>query len=64
MARKRAQRRWSTLLTRIGKWAQEVLGESLWADFVVHADAYYKRAFVAAFASAHHVQDLAITCDM
>ena len=53
MARKRAQQRWSALLARVSKWVREALGESLWADFVAHADAHYKRAFVAAFDSPH-----------
>ena len=55
MARKRAQQRWSALLARVGKWVREALGESLWADFVAHADAHYKGAFVAAFDSLHLV---------
>ena len=48
MARKRAQQRWSALLARIAK--QMRLDAPLWADFVAHANATYKAAFVAAFA--------------
>ena len=42
VARKRAQQRWSVLLTRIAR-------EVLWADFVSHAEAHYKAKFVATF---------------
>ena len=50
VARKRAQQRWSALLsTRIAREVRPVLGEMLWADFVAHAEAHYKAKFVAAF---------------
>jgi hypothetical protein len=49
MARKRAQQRWSALLARTAKRVRPALGESLWAEFVAHAEAHHKRAFVAAF---------------
>ena len=47
MARKRAQQRWSALLSRIAK--QVRLEAPLWAAFVAHANAHYKADFVAAF---------------
>ena len=47
MARKRAQQRWSALLSRIGK--QMRLDASAWAAFVAHANARYKPKFIAAF---------------
>ena len=40
MARKRAQQRWSALLSRIAK--QVRLEAPLWAAFVAHANAHYK----------------------
>ena len=49
MARKRAQQRWNALLARIAKQVRAALGEFLWADFVAHAEARYKDAFVATF---------------
>ena len=49
MARKRAQQRWNALLARIAKQVRAALGEFLWADFVAHAEARYKAAFVATF---------------
>ena len=47
MARKRAQQRWSALLSRIDK--QMRLDASAWAAFVAHANARYKPKFIAAF---------------
>ena len=47
MARKRAQQRWSALLSRIDK--QMRLDAASWATFVAHANAHYKPRFVAAF---------------
>ena len=47
MARKRAQQRWSALLSRIAKRVR--LGSAQWAAFVAHANARYKPSFVAAF---------------
>jgi len=49
MARKRAQQRWSALLTRIAKHVRAALGDVLWADFVAHAEVHYKEKFVRAF---------------
>ena len=49
MARKRAQQRWSALLARVAKQVRPALGDELWADFVAHAEARYKQAFVRAF---------------
>ena len=49
VARKRAQQRWSALLSRIGEVVRPALGDVLWADFVAHAEARYKETFVAAF---------------
>ena len=50
MARKRGQQRWSALLSRIAKHMR--LDKDMWADFVSHANAHYKSAFVDAFESA------------
>ena len=47
MARKRAQQRWSALLSRIAK--QMRLDAPLWTAFVDHANANYKAKFVAVF---------------
>jgi hypothetical protein len=47
MARKRAQQRWSALLSRISK--QMCLDPPLWTAFVAHANTNYKAKFVAAF---------------
>jgi hypothetical protein len=47
MARKRAQQRWSALLSRIYK--QMHLNVPLWAAFVAHANMHYKDKFIAAF---------------
>ena len=47
MARKRAQQRWSALLSRISKLMR--LDASLWTAFVAHANAHYKDKFIAAF---------------
>ena len=49
MARKRGQQRWSALLSRIAKHMR--LDKDMWADFVSHANAHYKSAFVDAFES-------------
>jgi len=49
MARKRAQQRWSALLTRIAKQVRPALGDMLWDKFVAHAEAHYKDTFVPAF---------------
>jgi len=49
MARKRAQQRWSALLTRIAKQVRPALGDMLWDKFVAHAEAHYKDTFVRAF---------------
>jgi hypothetical protein len=49
VARKRAQQRWSALLSRIAREVRPALGDMLWADFVTHAEAHYKAKFVAAF---------------
>jgi len=49
MARKRAQQRWSGLFRRIAEHVRATLGDALWADFVAHANACYKDAFVSAF---------------
>ena len=37
-ARKRAQQRWSALLTRIAKHVRPALGDVLWDNFVAHAE--------------------------
>lgn len=50
MARKRAQQRWSALLTRIHHQMRS-LDDWLWRDFVAHANKYYKPAFVSVFDS-------------
>ena len=47
MARKRAQQRWSALLSRIDK--QMRLEDPHKIAFVAHANAHYKAQFVAAF---------------
>ena len=47
MARKRAQQRWSALLSRISKLMR--LDTSLWTAFVAHANSHYKSSFIAAF---------------
>ena len=49
VARKRAQQCWSGLLERIAKQARATLGDELWADFVAHANACDKDAFLSAF---------------
>ena len=53
LALRRAGQRWSALVTaptsRIARLMSPVLGESLWAKFVAHANAHYKNAFFAAF---------------
>jgi hypothetical protein len=49
MARKRAQQRWSGLFRRIAEHVRATLGDALWADFVAHANACYKDAFLSAF---------------
>ena len=49
VARKRAQQRWSALLTHITREVRPALGDMSWADFVTHAEAHYKAKFVAAF---------------
>ena len=47
MARKRAQQRWSALLSRISKLMR--LDASLWTAFVAHANAHSsKDTFIAA----------------
>ena len=52
VARKRAQQRWSALLTangsRLAREMRGALGEQCWAEFLVHA-AHYKRSFLKAF---------------
>ena len=50
MARKRAQQRWSALLTRIAKQVHPALGDMLWDKFVAHAEGQYKDKFTAAAA--------------
>jgi hypothetical protein len=49
MGRKRAQQRRSGLFRRIAEHVRATLGDALWADFVAHANACYKDAFVSAF---------------
>jgi hypothetical protein len=49
MGRKRAQQRRSGLFRRIAEHVRATLGDALWADFVSHANACYKDAFVSAF---------------
>ena len=49
MALKRAQQRWSGLLRRVAEQVRATLGDELWADFVTHANACYKDAFLSAF---------------
>ena len=53
LALRRAGQRWSALVTaptsRIARMMRPVLGEALWAAFVVHANARYKPAFLAGF---------------
>ena len=52
VARKRAQQRWSALLTangsRLAREMRGALGEQCWSEFLVHA-ARYKRSFLKAF---------------
>ena len=53
LALRRAGQRWSALVTaptsRIARMMRPVLGDALWATFVVHANTRYKPAFLAAF---------------
>ena len=49
MARKRAEQCLSVLLKHIAKQVRATLGDVLWADFVTHANACYKDAFLSAF---------------
>jgi len=49
MAHKRAQQRWSALLTRIAQHVCSALGDDVWAVFVAHAKTTYKAAFVRTF---------------
>ena len=53
LALRRAGQRWSALVTaptsRIARMMRPVLGDALWAAFVVHANARYKPAFLAGF---------------
>ena len=49
MGRKRTQQRRSGLFRRIAEHVRATLGDALWADFVAHANACYKDAFVSAF---------------
>jgi len=44
MARKRAQQRWSALLTRIAKQVRPALGDMLWDKFVSAVVAWKARA--------------------
>eukprot|EP00900_Chrysochromulina_parva_P011228 jgi/Chrpa1/20105/Chrysochromulina_OHIO_Genome00023151-RA len=41
--------RLSGLFRRIAEHVRATLGDALWADFVAHANACYKDAFVSAF---------------
>ena len=47
MARRRAQKRWSALLTRIQNHVR--LNDRLWSNFVAYAKENYYEAFLAAF---------------
>ena len=53
IATRRGGQRWSSLVSaptsRVARILRPVLGEALWCRFVLHANAYYKDAFVAAF---------------
>ena len=50
---RRGKQRWSALVSaptsRLAANMRPRLGEALWADFVAHANAHYKEAFVNAF---------------
>ena len=50
---RRAKQRWSALVSaptsRLAKYMRARLGEAPWADFVCHANRFYKDAYVCAF---------------
>ena len=52
-ARKRAQQRWSALLTangsRIAREMRGALGEACWEEFLADVEPYYKHRFLDAF---------------